>query len=206
MKYQKVRENRIPRIGKSKFNYKSMSSINKLLAIDKTISELKRDKRKNMCKTLALNLSYFTCETLEVLKLDKSGLHVYITMKLTSFSFNNARRYFGARKTKYGGLWWDKYDIDVRIKFLRFLRDRENNCQYKIKTKSEKELPEMKLFKETKQNSLLSERAIKLIQKLEVNTIEELASTPIDLMLKYRNVGATTISEIQKFIEVNNKR
>lgn len=63
----------------------------------------------------------------------------------------------------------------------------------------------MKLFKETVANNILSERAIKLIQKLEIDTFEELCDTPEELMMKYRNVGAKTVSEIKKFIDINKK-
>ena len=204
---KRIKKNSIPKIRTDGVFYSNMSSINKLLAIDKTISELRRCKTKNMCKTLALNLAYFNGETKDVLKFDRESLHGYIKMKLLSFGFTKAKELFNARITKYGELWWDKFDIETRIKFLEFLRDKENNCQYKLITKSGKEIPEdMKLFKETKQNSLLSERAIKLIQKLEIDTFEELLETPIELMLMHRNVGVKTISEIQKFIEVNTKK
>lgn len=204
---KRIKKSSVVKLKSDDVFYSNLSSTNKLLAIDKTISDIKKNKSKNMCTTLALNLAYFNGETADVLKFDKKQIHGYIKMKLRSFSFTNASELFWAKKLKYGELWWDRYDIDSRIRFLNFLRDNENNYSYKQKTKSGKEIPEdMKLFKETKQNSLLSERAIKLIQKLEICTFEELLETPIELMLMHRNVGAKTISEIQKFIEVNTKK
>lgn len=108
--------------------------IKKLLAIDKTIGELKKDKKKNMCLTLALNLAYFSGETEKVLKFNKDELHEYLSSKLPSFNFTNARDYFEASHGWTDGYWWNRYDIETRIDFLNFVRDRENYKNSKKQT------------------------------------------------------------------------